>query len=157
VRSERQTADPSLGCSAHYFEIQESTLAAGWYGQGLRLVDVSNARDLRQIGYYRVTGTSDANPSSNSWDVAWFSDRDGDRDGRRARKSRHRSQDYVFLFDMARGIEVLRLREGGASASARMRSVVAPSVRKRDRYAMKVVKGSNLGGDFAYVCPLFTR
>jgi hypothetical protein len=152
-----ETANPALGCSAHYFEIQESTLAAGWYGQGLRLVDVSDARDLRQIGFYRVTGTSDANPSSNSWDVAWFRDRDGDKDGRGARKSSRRSQDYVFLFDMARGIEVLRLREGGASASARMRSVVAPSLRKRDRYAMKPVKGSNLGGDFAYVCPLFTR
>ena len=152
-----ETANAAAGCSAHYFEIQESTLAAGWYGQGLRLVDISDARDVRQIGFYRVTGTGVANPSSNSWDVAWFRDRDGDKDGRGARKSSRRSQDYVFLFDMSRGIEVLRLREGGASASAGMRSVVAPSVRKRDRYAMKPVKGSNLGGDFAFVCPVFTR
>ena len=70
-----ETANPALGCSAHYFEIRASTLAAGWYGQGLRLVDVSDARDLRQIGYYRVTGTGTDNPSSNSWDVAWYNDR----------------------------------------------------------------------------------
>ena len=49
--------DPSLDCSAHYFELQDSVLGVAWYGQGLRLLDVSNARDVRQIGYYRVTGT----------------------------------------------------------------------------------------------------
>ena len=52
-----ETANPALGCSAHYFEIEGSTLGAGWYGQGLRLLDIGNARDVRQVGYYRVTGT----------------------------------------------------------------------------------------------------
>ena len=50
-------------------------LGAAWYGQGLRLVDISNARDLRQVGYYRVTGgDATVNPSSNSWDMAFFYD-----------------------------------------------------------------------------------
>jgi hypothetical protein len=76
-----ETANPDLGCSAHYFELSGSTLGVAWYEQGLRLVDVSNAREVRQIGYYRVTGTDPAtNPSSNSWDLAWY--------GR-----------YVYLFD----------------------------------------------------------
>ena len=44
------------GCSAHYFEIEGSMLGAAWYGQGLRLLDISDARDVRQVGYYRVTG-----------------------------------------------------------------------------------------------------
>ena len=57
-----ETANPDLQCSAHYFEIRASTLAAGWYGQGLRLVDVSDARDMRQVGYYRVTGTGTRQP-----------------------------------------------------------------------------------------------
>jgi hypothetical protein len=158
-----ETANPALGCSAHYFEIRRSALAAAWYGQGLRLLDISDARDLRQVGYYRVTGTAADNPSSNSWDVGWYSE-DGDRDrgqkgrkGKKARKSSHRSGDYIYLFDMARGVEVLRLRGGGARASARMKSVVAPSLRKRDRFASKPVWGSNLGGDGGFVCPLFTR
>jgi hypothetical protein len=149
-----ETANPALGCSAHYFEIRKSTLAAGWYGQGLRLVDVSDARDMDQIGYYRVTGTGPGNLSSNSWDVAWFTDRDG-KSGKSARKSSHRSREYVFLFDMDRGIEIIRLKGGGASASARMKSVVAPSVRKNDRWASRPVKGSSLVNG-SYVCPLFT-
>ena len=52
-----ETANPDAGCSAHYFEIEGSMLGAGWYGQGLRLLDIGNARDVRQVGYYRVTGT----------------------------------------------------------------------------------------------------
>jgi hypothetical protein len=139
-----ETANPNLQCSAHYFEIRQSTLAAGWYGQGLRLVDVSDARDMRQIGYYRVTGTGTDNPSSNSWDVAWYND---------APPKGKNGGDYVYLMDMSRGIEVIRLKGGGARASARMKSVVAPSVR-RDPWAAKVVKGSSLANG-GYVCPLF--
>jgi hypothetical protein len=50
-------------------------LGAGSYGQRLRLLDVSNARDVRQVGYYRVTGTATDNPSSNSSDMAFKSER----------------------------------------------------------------------------------
>jgi hypothetical protein len=152
-----ETANPDLQCSAHYFEIRASTLAAGWYGQGLRLVDVSDARDMRQVGYYRVTGTGTDNPSSNSWDVAWYDDDvkgKSSRKGKRSRKARHGSSgDYVYLMDMSRGIEVIRLKGGGARASARMKSVVAPSVR-RDPWAAKPVEGSSLANG-GYVCPLF--
>jgi hypothetical protein len=154
----RETANPALGCSAHYFEIRDSTLAAGWYGQGLRLVDVSNARDLRQVGFYRVTGTGTDNPSSNSWDVGWYND--DSRKGRSSQKGGPKGTkrgDYVYLFDMARGVEVIRLKGGGAKASARMKSVVAPSIRRNDRWASKPVAGSSLGGDGGFVCPLFTR
>ena len=69
-------------------------LGAAWYGQGLRLVDITT-RDVRQVGYYRVTGTGTDNPSSNSWDMALV-----DPKG-----------DLVYLFDMSRGVEVLRLKQ----------------------------------------------
>jgi hypothetical protein len=125
-----ESVDPSLGCSAHYFELSASTLGVAWYGQGLRLLDVSDARDVRQIGYYRVTGTDpNTNPSSNSWDLAW-----------RGR--------FAYLFDMDRGIEVLRLRRSTAAA-ARMRSVTAPDV-KSDPLASVAV-----GQSGALVCPAF--
>ena len=94
------TVSPSQSCSAHYFEVEGSTVAAAWYGQGLRLIDASDARNLRQVGYYYVTGTDPAtNPSSLSWDVAWRGD-------------------LVYLFDMSRGVEILRLA-GGPSRPAR--------------------------------------
>ena len=144
-----ETANPNLQCSAHYFEIRQSTLAAGWYGQGLRLVDVSDARDMRQVGYYRVTGTGTDNPSSNSWDVAWYNDDPpkgkSSRKGKRSRKATHNSRsDYVYLMDMSRGIEVIRLKGGGAKASARMKSVVAPSV-KRDPLGGQAGEGREPG------------
>ncbi len=123
-----------LGCSAHYFEQSRSTLGVAWYGQGLRLLDISNARDVRQIGYYRVTGTDPAtNPSSNSWDLEW--------NGR-----------YVYLFDMNRGIEVLKLKRGTHDYGvSKLASVSAPSVR-RDLFASVPVGGSARG---QLVCPAF--
>jgi hypothetical protein len=127
-----EAIDPSLGCSAHYFELRDSTLGVAWYGQGLRLLDVSNARDVRQIGYYRVSG-SESEPSSNSWDLAWY--------GR-----------YVYLFDMDRGIEVLKLKRGTHRRwVSRMRSVKAPP-QGRDRYASVAVGSSDPS---SLVCPAF--
>jgi hypothetical protein len=64
----------------------------------------------------------------------------------------------VYLFDMNRGVEILRLAKG-AVAAARMKSVTAPSLR-RSRYASRPVGGLKAtkaaGGGVSYVCPLFT-
>ncbi len=85
-------------------------MAAGWYGQGLRLVDASDARNLRQVGYYYVTGTDAVtNPSSLSVDVAW-------------------NGDLIYLFDMSRGVEILRLADG-PSASRMLPTVQEPQRR----------------------------
>jgi hypothetical protein len=128
-----EAIDPSLGCSAHYFELSGSTLGVAWYGQGVRLLDVSDARDVRQIGYYRVTGTDQTNPTSNSWDLAW--------NGR-----------YVYLFDMNRGIEVLKLKsKTHAKAVSSLNTVWAPRAR-RDRLAPKVASSLE---DGALICPGF--
>lgn len=71
------------------------------------MIDASNARDLRQVGYYDVTGTDAAtNPRSLSWDTAWHGD-------------------LVYLFDMDRGIEILRLK-GGPHGSPRLATVREP-------------------------------
>lgn len=125
------TTAPITGCSAHYFELSGSTLAAAWYGQGLRLIDASNARNLRQVGYYYVTGSGAANPSSLSWDTAWRGD-------------------LIYLFDMERGIEILRLK-GGAAAAAALPTVQSPPA-ERDPLAARPVSG--LTAD-SLVCPLF--
>ena len=140
-----ETANPELGCSAHYFEIERSMLGAAWYGQGLRLLDISNARDVRQVGYFRVTGTTPNagdNPSSNSWDMAFYGDR--------------RTGDLAYLWDMNRGIEIIRIKRG-AGASAAMKSVTAPSVR-RDSFASEPTTSlaqASASGGTSYICPLF--
>jgi hypothetical protein len=143
-----ETANPALGCSAHYFEIEGPMLGAAWYGQGLRLLDISDARDVEQVGYYRVTGTdATTNPSSNSWDVAFRSE------------GKKKAGDLVYLFDMSRGVEVLRLKKG-AAAAAKMKAVTAPSVRKKDRFAAKPVSSlssnsTSHGSEASFICPLF--
>jgi hypothetical protein len=141
------------GCSAHYFEIEGPMLGAGWYGQGLRLLDISDARNLRQVGYYRVTGTSPENQSSNSWDMAFY-----DWGKKSKYKSHRKSSDLIFLFDMTRGVEILRLK-GGATKASKMKSVTAPNRKTRDRYAAKMVgslaQTANADGSISYVCPLF--
>jgi hypothetical protein len=128
----RRTAARIASCSAHYFELSGSTLAAAWYGQGLRVIDASDARDLRQVAYYYVTGTDPTtNPSSLSWDTAWRGD-------------------LVYLFDMQRGIEILRL-EGGPSAAARMATVRDPRPRS-DPLASQPLR-SRTG--ITFICPAF--
>jgi hypothetical protein len=123
---------PSTSCSAHYFEVSSSTIAAGWYGQGVRLIDASDARNLRQVGYYYVIGTAAAtNPSSNVWDTAWRGD-------------------LVYVFDMSRGIEILRLKSG-PSASASLPTVESPPMRE-DPLAARPIASLDTRG---LVCPLF--
>ena len=127
------TAAPSDDCSAHYFEVSGSTLAAAWYAQGLRLVDASDARNLRQVGYFYVTGTdATTNPSSLVWDTAWRGD-------------------LVYVFDLSRGIEILRLK-GGPAAASRLPAVRKGSAASADALAARPVSG--LGRD-SLVCPLF--
>jgi hypothetical protein len=144
LRDTPETTDGSLGgCSAHYFEIEGPMLASAFYNQGLRLLDIHDARDLRQVGYYRVTtpagGDPAVDPTSNSWDTAF---RDGGKQG-----------DYIFLFDMNRGVEVLRLKKG-VHAARKMKSVTAPSV-KNALYESKPVGGLARTASGGYVCPLF--
>jgi hypothetical protein len=134
-RNASDTAAPITSCSAHYFEYNHGALSAAWYGQGLRLIDATDARDLRQVGYYYVTGTdAETNPSSLSWDTAWHGD-------------------LVYLFDMSRGIEILRLK-GGAPAVSRLSTAREPSTAgaSSDPLAARPVAGLTAG---TLVCPLF--
>jgi hypothetical protein len=131
IQDAPDTAAPIVSCSAHYFELSGSMLATAWYGQGLRLVDASNARNLRQVGYYDVTGTDNANPSSLAWDTAWHGG-------------------LVYVFDMARGIEILRVK-GGAAAAARLPTVQSTPV-QRDPLAARPVRGITPS---LLICPLF--
>ena len=83
----------------------------------------------------RVTGTdAETNPSSLSWDTAWRGN-------------------LVYLFDMDRGIEVLRLK-GGAHGAAKLATVREPRRTGADRLAKVPVSGLTPG---SLVCPLFAR
>ena len=79
-----------------------------------------------------MTGTdATANPSSLSWDTAWRGD-------------------LVYLFDMDRGIEILRLK-GGPGRAAKLAAVREPRARV-DKLAKVPVSGLTRS---SLVCPLF--
>jgi hypothetical protein len=49
VERDRRAA---LACSAHYFDHRDGLVAAGFYEQGVRFLDVSEPGRIRQVGYY---------------------------------------------------------------------------------------------------------
>lgn len=91
-------------CSSHYFGVRpDGIVAVGWYEQGTRFLDVSNPRDIRQVGYYLPAVTE-------TWNAQWH-------DGR------------LYTFDVARGIDVLTFSGAPGSATVlapRYNSTLAP-------------------------------
>jgi hypothetical protein len=81
----------STGCdSAHWFEDRgDGLLAYAFYGQGVRILDASNPRNIRQVAYY-------VPPLANAWAAYWH-------DG------------HVFVADYDRGVEILDFTEGTSS------------------------------------------
>jgi hypothetical protein len=41
-----------VACSAHYFDARDGLIAQGFYEQGVRFIDASNPRRLRQVGFH---------------------------------------------------------------------------------------------------------
>jgi hypothetical protein len=84
-------------CSAHYFDYhQDGYVAQGWYQQGLRILDVNDPHEIRQVGYW-VTGAQE------TWGANWVPeyDADGHQTGRKT--------DLVYTNDPSRGMEILRV------------------------------------------------
>lgn len=73
-------------CSAHYFDIKRNVVAQGWYEQGLRLLDVSDPANIRQIGYF-------VDPTAVVW-AAYFAPTDP-------------SGRIIYNFDYKAGVQVL--------------------------------------------------
>ena len=115
-----QQGGTGTGCaSAHYLDDRgDGILAYAFYGQGTRFLDVSDPKDIRQIGYFRADG-------GNVWAPYWR-----EVDG----------QDYVFVADNARGIDILRFKGGTGSAEVR-----AP--------AGQLAPLPQMSPAFGYMCP----
>jgi len=95
-----QDAEGATGCaSAHYFSSRgDGVFANAFYEQGVRFLDVSNPRAIRQIGWWRPD-------DANTWAAYWH-------------------KGYVFVADFTRGVEVLRF--DGAAGQAQQ--VKAPAL-----------------------------
>jgi hypothetical protein len=86
-------------CSAHWFDYHQSgTVALGHYQQGLRLIDVRNARDLKQAGFATGGGTQ-------VWDAYWVPERDVSGAIVPGRKT-----NVVYTVDAVRGVEAFEVK-----------------------------------------------
>jgi hypothetical protein len=94
-------------CSAHYFDVDGSTVTYAWYGEGTRFLDISDPEDPTQFAYWR--------PDDG---IVWAS---------------YLHDGYVYTADRSRGVDVLKLTGGATAARARGREVSAPAPSKRQR------------------------
>jgi hypothetical protein len=102
----------SNGCdSAHYFtERNDMVLAGAYYTQGTRFLDVSDPRHPRQIAYFRPD-------NANTWAAYWH-------------------KGYVFIADLTRGIDVIKLTgtaERRASSAPTLTAPLLPASRDLTR------------------------
>ncbi|CAA9529586.1 MAG: hypothetical protein AVDCRST_MAG85-3550, partial [uncultured Solirubrobacteraceae bacterium] len=74
-------------CSAHYFDDRGGLIAQGWYEQGTRFFDISDPRNIRQVGFFI--------PQKNMTWGAVFPPTDP-------------TGEVVYSLDTLRGIDVLR-------------------------------------------------
>jgi hypothetical protein len=92
-------------CSAHYFDVDGSTVSYAWYGEGTRFLDISDPENPTQFAYWRpVDG------------IVWAS---------------YMHEGYVYTADRTRGVDVLRLTGDARAARAVGREVTAPPPSKK--------------------------
>jgi hypothetical protein len=94
-------------CSAHYFDVDGSTVTYAWYGEGTRFLDISDPEQPEQFAYWR--------PDDG---VVWAS---------------YMHRGYVYTADRVRGVDVLRLSKDVRASSSARRAVAAPATSKRQR------------------------
>ena len=100
-------------CSAHYFDVDGSTVTYAWYGEGTRFLDISDPANPTQFAYWR--------PDDG---IVWAS---------------YMHKGYVYTADRTRGVDVLRLTPGATAARRGSSEVVAPAPSARHRRFMRRV------------------
>ena len=103
-------------CSAHYFDVDGSTVTYAWYGEGTRFLDISDPENPTQFAYWR--------PDDG---VVWAS---------------YLHRGYVYTADRTRGVDVLRFSRGASAARSASREVAAPAPSERQRRFVARVAGS---------------
>lgn len=95
-------------CSSHWFDLnRRKVVAVGWYNQGVRFLDVSDPRSIRQVGYWLAPGEQiGLGVSQALWVPA--------------------HQDIAYAVSYTRGLDVLRVDRGGARA-ATVRAPILPA------------------------------
>ncbi len=131
-------------CSAHWFDVhQDGFVAQGYYGEGLRLLDVRDPRNITQIGYVTSTATE-------VWDAYWVPQRTKKGVVKPGLKT-----DVVYTADAARGIDVysVALPAKGVKAQAAIAPGPSslPSGPTGEALGLLALSGAALGGGVVLV------
>jgi hypothetical protein len=86
--------NPTAGCSAHWFTVQGDMVAIGFYGQGTRILDMTDPTNPEQVAFFRApaqpaTDTAPEVRATNASAAYWHNG-------------------YVYVADYTRGIDVLK-------------------------------------------------
>ena len=101
-------------CSAHWFDYHPSGIvAAGLYEGGLRLLDVRDARDIKEYGYV-------ASGLSEVWDAYWVPQRNKNGVAGAGKTN------IVYTVDAVRGLDVYTVDLPGSSSSTPLLGSLGP-------------------------------
>ena len=94
LNAQDSKAPATVNCSSHWFDERDGLAAVAWYEQGVRLLDVRNPADIRQVGYYLPR-------DGVTWAAYWAPGAD----------------DIIYTADVARGIDVLKVLDTTAAST----------------------------------------
>jgi hypothetical protein len=107
LNSSDSKAAATVNCSSHWFERSSGLVAVGWYEQGTRILDVTNPRNIRQVGFYL--------PANGSTWGAYWSPTDP-------------AHKIIYTADVYRGVDVLRLNRKSKDTSNETLTAPIPAV-----------------------------
>lgn len=127
---EPQNGDKQAGnvfCGAHWFTVRDNIVAIGMYGAGTRFLDVTDPRDIKQVGYW-ITA------DQQTWAAYWVPGSNG----------------IVYTADVERGLDILRYTAAKPgqtfmapapvrTSGAKLQFTVAPSSESARGYACLTV------------------
>lgn len=140
-----------INCSAHYFDFhQDGFVAQSWYNHGVRILDVRDPADIKQVGYFVLD-------VQQTWSSYWVPARDAaghtvtGPDGEAVRTN------IVYSIDAVRGIDILRvtLPSTAPALTAAVRAPVLTSWLERAG-TITPVASELAGATPSFVCRLTT-
>jgi hypothetical protein len=84
--------NPTAGCSAHWFTVNGNMVAIAFYGQGTRVLDLSDPANPTQVAYFRAPAQVAPNPVSNATNAS----------------AAYWHNGFIYVADYTRGIDVLK-------------------------------------------------
>ena len=97
--------NPTAGCSAHWFTVLGDMVAIAFYGQGMRILDMSDPTKPTQVGYIRIPSQVAPNVLSGANNVS----------------AAYWHNGYIYTADYTRGVDVLKF-------TGEIKGVVQPKV-----------------------------